>query len=121
MQEAMLEHVKAGTYQVFDGDENTRHRMDFSFLKMCGLPEHESRANSVDCTLISRFSTRKGACQIMLKMPILRTDDPSSQHNRSGEQYLIHFPLGFYKGTTTSQFYSSCRDGRHLDCLAVWK
>jgi len=29
----MAEHVKAGTYQVFDGDENTRHRMNLSFLK----------------------------------------------------------------------------------------
>jgi HTH-like domain len=54
--------------------------MNFSFLKVSGLPEHEGRANLVDCTLISRFSARREACQIMLKMPILRTDDPSSQH-----------------------------------------
>jgi len=72
--------VKAGTYQVFDGDEDTRQRMNFSFLKMGRLSEHEGRANFVDCPLISRFSARRGTCQIMLKMPILRTDDPSSQH-----------------------------------------
>src|SRR5260221_13252577 len=81
MQEAMLEHVKAGTYLLFDGDEYTRHRMNLSFLKMGGLPEHEGRANLGDCTLISRFSARKGAGQIMLKTPISRTDDPSSQHS----------------------------------------
>jgi len=34
MQEAMLEQVKAGTYLLFDGDEDTRHRMNLSFLKM---------------------------------------------------------------------------------------
>jgi hypothetical protein len=79
-QEAILEDVKAGTDQVFDGDEDTRHKMKFSSLKMGGLSEHEGRANFVDCTLISRFSARKRACQIMLKMPILRTDDSSSQH-----------------------------------------
>jgi len=56
--------------------------MSLSFLKMGGLPEYEGRANRVDCTLISRFSARKGACQFMLKMSILRTDDPSSQHKR---------------------------------------
>ena len=82
MQEAKLEQVKAGTYQLFDGDEDTRYRMNLSFLKMGGLPEHEGRANLLDCTLISRFSARKGASQIFLKMPISRTDDPSSQHNR---------------------------------------
>jgi hypothetical protein len=64
---------------VFDGDESTRHRMNLSFLKIGGLPEHEGRANLLDCTLISRFSARKRACQIMLKTPISRTDDPSSQ------------------------------------------
>lgn len=80
MQETILENVKARTYQVFDRDENTRHRMNFSFLKMGGLSEHEGRANFVKCTLISRFSARRGTYQIMLKMPILRTDDPSSQH-----------------------------------------
>jgi hypothetical protein len=77
----MLEHVKAGTYQAFDGDENTSHRMNFSFLKMGGLPEHESRANPVDCTLISCFFARGEACQFIQKIPILRTDDPSSQHS----------------------------------------
>jgi len=60
MQEAMLEQVKAGTYLLFDGDESTRHRMNLSFLKMGELPEHERRANLLDCTLISRFSARKG-------------------------------------------------------------
>jgi hypothetical protein len=60
MQEAKLELMKAGTYLLFDGDENTRHRMNFSFLKMGGLPEYEGRANLIDCTLISRFSARKG-------------------------------------------------------------
>jgi hypothetical protein len=55
----MLEHVNAGTYQVFDEDEDTRHRMNLSFIKMGGLPEQEGRANLVDCTLISRFSVRK--------------------------------------------------------------
>jgi hypothetical protein len=60
MQEARLEQVKAGTYLLFGGDENTRHRMNFSFLKMDELPDHEGRANRVDCTLISRFSARKG-------------------------------------------------------------
>jgi Transposase len=79
----MMEQVKAGTYQVFDGDEDTRHRINLSFLKMGGLPVHEGRANLVDCTLISRFFARRGACQIILKMPILRTDDPSSQHSIS--------------------------------------
>ena len=76
----MLEHVQAGTYLLFDGDEDTRHRMNLSFLKMDELPEHQGRANFIDCPLISRFSARKGACQIMLKSPILPTDDPSSQH-----------------------------------------
>jgi hypothetical protein len=76
----MLEHVKAGTDQVFDGDENTSHRMNFSFLKMGGLTEHESRANPVDCTLISCFFASGEAYQIIQKNPILRTDDPSSQH-----------------------------------------
>jgi hypothetical protein len=71
MQEVMLEQVKAGKDQVFDGDEDTRHRMNFSFLKMGGLPEHKSRANLVDCTLISCFFARAKACQIMLKMSIL--------------------------------------------------
>jgi hypothetical protein len=71
MQEAVMEQVKAGTYQVFDKDEDTRHRMNLSFLKMSGLPEHEGRANLVDCTLISCFSARRGACQIVLKMPIV--------------------------------------------------
>jgi len=56
----MLERVKAGTYQVFDGDKDTRHRMSLSFLKMGGLPEYEGRANLVDGTLISRFSARRG-------------------------------------------------------------
>jgi hypothetical protein len=37
-----LEDVKAGTDQVFDGDEDTRQRMNFSFLKMGGLSEHEA-------------------------------------------------------------------------------
>ena len=58
-------------------------------LENGGLPEHEGRANLVDCPLISRCSARRGACQIMLKMPILPTDDPSSQHkqnNRDGSQ-----------------------------------
>jgi hypothetical protein len=52
--------MKAGTYLLFDEDKNTRHRMNFSFLKMGGLSEHEGRANLIDCTLISRFSARKG-------------------------------------------------------------
>jgi hypothetical protein len=56
----MLEQVKAGTYLLFDGGEDTKHRMNFSFLKMGGLPEREGRANLVDCTLISRFSARRG-------------------------------------------------------------
>jgi hypothetical protein len=60
MQEVMLEQVKAGIYQLFDGDEDTRHTMNLSFLKMGGLPEHEGRANLVDCTLISRFSASRG-------------------------------------------------------------
>jgi hypothetical protein len=85
----MVEPVKAGTYQLFDGDEDTRHRMNLSFLKMGGLPEHESRANLIDCPLISRCSARKGACQIMLKMPILRTDDPSSQHRHAALRRLL--------------------------------
>jgi hypothetical protein len=55
-----LEDVKAGIYQLFDGDEDTRQRMNLSFLKMGGLSEHEGRANFVDCTLISRFSARRG-------------------------------------------------------------
>ncbi len=56
----MLEQVKAGTEQVFDGDEDTRHRMNnLSFLKMGVLPEYEDRANLIDCTLISRFSARR--------------------------------------------------------------
>lgn len=79
-QEAMLEQVQAGTSLLFDGDEDTRHRMNLSFLKMDELPEHPGRANLLDGTLISRFSARKGACQIMLKSPILPTADPSSQH-----------------------------------------
>jgi hypothetical protein len=57
----MMEHVKVGTYQVFDNDGETRHRMNnLSFLKMGGLPEHEGRANLGDCTLISGFSARRG-------------------------------------------------------------
>ena len=56
----MVEQVKEGTYQLFDGDENTRHGMNLSFLKMGELSEHESSANLIDCTLISRFSARKG-------------------------------------------------------------
>ncbi len=56
----MLEQVKAGTEQVFDGDEDTRHGMNnLSFLKMGVLPEYEGRANLIDCTLISRFSARR--------------------------------------------------------------
>jgi hypothetical protein len=63
--------------------------MNFSFLKMGGLPEHEGRANLIDCTLISHFSARKGACQIMLKTPILRTDDPSSQHRFHETEHVL--------------------------------
>jgi hypothetical protein len=55
-----LEDVKTGTYRLFDRDEDTRHRMNFSFLKMGGLSEHEGRANFVDYPLISRFSARRG-------------------------------------------------------------
>jgi hypothetical protein len=54
-----LEQVKAGTDQLFDGDEDARHRMNFSFLKMGGLLEHESRAHPIDCTLISCFFPRR--------------------------------------------------------------
>src|SRR5438270_7657476 len=34
------------------------------------ITKHEGRANFVDCPLISRFSARRGACHIILKMPI---------------------------------------------------
>src|SRR6266567_6019419 len=79
-QEASLEHVKVATCQVFDADEDTRQRMTLSSMKWVSLPEHEGRAHLVDCTLISRFSVGGQPCQIILKIPILRTDGPSSQH-----------------------------------------
>lgn len=72
----MLEQVKAGTYQVFEGDKDTRERRNFSFLIMDGLSEHEGRANLVDYTLISHFSARRG----LVKKAVLSTDDPHSQH-----------------------------------------
>jgi hypothetical protein len=56
----MLGQVKAGTEQVFDADEGTRHGMNnLSFLKMGVLLEYEGRANLSDGTLISRFSARR--------------------------------------------------------------
>jgi hypothetical protein len=56
----MVDQVKAGTDQVFNGGEDTRQKVNFSFLKMGGLPEHEGKSTRVDCTLISHFSARTG-------------------------------------------------------------
>jgi hypothetical protein len=38
----------------------TRHKINLSFLKMGGSPEHEGRANLVDVTPISCFSASRG-------------------------------------------------------------
>jgi hypothetical protein len=59
-EEALLERVKAGKYQSLDVEKQTRHRTNFSFMKMAGLPEHESTLNLVDYMLILRSCTRRG-------------------------------------------------------------
>ena len=55
----MLEQVKAGTYLLFDGGEDTRHRMNFSFLKMGGcLSRRVERTLSI--VLSSHVSLQEG-------------------------------------------------------------
>jgi hypothetical protein len=70
-----LEYVQAEEDQLPDGDEKTRHRIDFSFMKMCELQVSKSGVIPSDFTRATSSSARR-----LVKVAISRTDVPSSHH-----------------------------------------
>lgn len=103
----MLEQVKIGIYQLFDGDGDTRHKKNLYFLKMVGLPEYEGRANLIDYILIARFSARKGLvkscyrclfCEQMTQVASTGSPTPLSHEGKSarirrGEEASLLLPI----------------------------
>jgi len=54
-----LECMKTETDALLDRDEETKHKLNLSFVKKGVLPESTSKMNLVDCTRISHASARR--------------------------------------------------------------